>query len=152
MRDETLQRLYEEKPYAREEIAGAAGYGVFDSASQNIILLQTGGGYGVLTGAGGETTFMKLAGGGVGFGLGLKDYRKVIIFRKASDFERFRESGWDASGQAEATAKGGRKGGALAGKQSVDLEVLTYELTDTGIALQAPVGATRCCRWKELNC
>ena len=48
MRDQTLARLYREKPGARERISEAAGWGVFDAASQNLILLQTGGGYGVL--------------------------------------------------------------------------------------------------------
>lgn len=151
MRDETLARLYREKPYAREEIASAAGYGVFDAASQNVILLQTGGGYGVLTSADGEHTFMKVAGAGVGFGIGLKDYREVIIFRRASDFERFRDSGWEAGGQAEATAKAGKQGGALEGKQTIDLDVITYQMTESGIALQATVGASKYWKWKELN-
>ncbi|HMA99202.1 MAG TPA: hypothetical protein VKO38_07100, partial [Wenzhouxiangella sp.] len=36
MRDQTLERLYREKPGARERIAEAAGWGVFDAASQNL--------------------------------------------------------------------------------------------------------------------
>jgi len=151
MRDDTLARLYREQPAARTEIENAAGYGVFDAASQNIILVQTGGGYGVLTDRDGNTTYMKVGGAGVGFGIGLKDYHEVIIFRGAGDFRRFRDKGWDASGQAEAAAKGGQKGGAVAGKQSVDLNVITYELLDSGIALQATVGATKYWKWDELN-
>jgi len=151
MRDETLARLYEEEPGARQRIAEAAGYGVFDAASQNVIVLQTGGGYGVLTSAAGETTFMKVGGAGVGFGIGLKDYHEVIIFSKQSDFERFRDSGWEASGQAEVTAQGGRKGGSAAGKQSIDLDVTTYQLTNAGIALQATVGASKYWKWRDLN-
>lgn len=151
MRNETLDRLYREKPYTRTEIANAAGYGVFDAASQNVILLQTAGGYGVLMDAGGGTTFMKVGGAGVGFGVGLKDYREVIVFRRASDFRDFRDHGWEASGQAEASAKGGRKGGAVAGKQSIDLDVITYQLLDSGIALQATVGASKYWKWDEIN-
>ena len=151
MRDRTLARLYEEKPGARVRIDEAAGYGVFDSASQNVIVLQTGGGYGVLTSASGETTFMKVGGAGLGFGIGLKDYREVIIFRKQSDFARFRNSGWEASGQAEATAQAGKQGGSAAGKQSIDMDVATYQLMESGIALQATVGASRYWKWRELN-
>lgn len=151
MRNETLERLYREKPYTRSEIGNAAGYGVFDAASQNVILLQTAGGYGVLTDASGNTTFMKVGGAGVGFGIGLKDYREVIVFRKAEDFKRFRDHGWEASGQAEASAKGGRKGGAVAGKQTIDLDVLTYQMLDSGVALQATVGASKYWKWDELN-
>ena len=151
MRDATLARLYREKPGTRERIAEAAGWGVFDAASQNLILLQTGGGYGVLTSAGGETTFMKVGGAGVGFGIGLKDYREVIIFRNRSDFEKFRASGWEASGQAEATAQAGDQGGSAAGKQSLDMDVTTYQMMESGIALQATVGASKYWKWRELN-
>lgn len=151
MRDQTLARLYEKEPGARQRIAEAAGYGVFDAASQNVILLQTGGGYGVLTSASGETTFMKVGGAGVGFGIGLKDYNEVIIFRNQADFDRFRDSGWEASGQAEATAQAGEKGGSAAGKQSADLDVVTYQLTNSGVALQATVGASKYWKWRELN-
>jgi len=151
MRDRTLQRLYEEKPYAKEQIANAAGYGVFDSASQNLIFLQTEGGYGVLTSAGGAVTYMRTGGAGVGLGLGLKDYQEVIIFKHQNDFERFRDSGWDATGSAEASLKSQDRGGALAGSKSVDLDVVTYHLIDSGAALQATVGAARYWKWKELN-
>ena len=151
MRDQTMARLYEEEPGARVRVEEGAGYGVFDAASQNVILLQTGGGYGVLTSASGETTFMKVGGAGVGFGIGLKDYNEVIIFRDQSDFQRFRNSGWEASGQAEATAKAGRKGGSAAGKQSADLDVATYQLTNSGVALQATVGASKYWKWRDLN-
>ncbi|MFO7762268.1 MAG: hypothetical protein R6V61_00880 [Wenzhouxiangellaceae bacterium] len=151
MRDETLARLYEEEPGAKARIDEASGYGVFDSASQNLILLQTGGGYGVLTSASGETTFMKMGGAGVGFGIGLKDYREVIIFRDQADFERFRDSGWEASGQAEATAQAGKKGGSAAGKQSIDMDVRTYQMMESGVALQATVGASKYWKWRDLN-
>src|SRR6056297_2101864 len=151
MRDETLSRLYREKPGAQARIAAAAGWGVFDAASQNLILLQTGGGYGVLTSASGDTTFMKVGGAGVGFGIGLKDYREVIIFRSRSDFENFRDSGWEASGQAEATAQVGNQGGSAAGKQSIDMDVTTYQMMESGIALQATVGASKYWKWRELN-
>lgn len=151
MRDETLARLYREKPGARERIEESAGWGVFDAASQNLILLQTGGGYGVLTSAGGETTYMKVGGAGVGFGIGLKDYREVIIFRKQSDFDQFRDTGWEASGQAEATAQAGNQGGSASGKQTMDMDVTTYQMMESGIALQATVGASKYWKWRELN-
>lgn len=151
IRDEALETLYEEKPEARQQIAEAAGYGVFDSASLNLIYLQTAGGYGVLTGADGELTFMKVGGAGVGFGIGAKDYREVIIFRDYSDYVQFRDSGWQASGRAEATAQGGRKGDSASAKQSVDLDVITYQVMGSGIALQATVGASKYWKWEELN-
>lgn len=151
MRDETMARLYKDEPQARAQVKSAAGYGVFDGASQNLILLQTSGGYGVMTAANGAVTYMKVGGAGVGFGLGIKDYREVLIFRNQRAFEHFRDSGWDASARAEATAKAGVQGGSANAQRSVDLDVIVYQMTEAGAALQATIGATKYWNWKQLN-
>ncbi|MED5523200.1 MAG: hypothetical protein VX447_00390 [Pseudomonadota bacterium] len=151
MQQQTLARLYAKHPGARTKIANAYGYGVFDLANQNLILLSTSGGYGVLTDQAGHHTYMRMGGGGIGFGLGIKDYSEVVIFKHKADFERFRDFGWDASAQAEATAKANDSGGDVAANQSVDLDVTTYQLTESGIALQATIGAAKYWRWDELN-
>lgn len=151
MEQQTLARLYAKHPKARSQIASAYGYGVFDLANQNVILLSTSGGYGVLTDKDGRHTYMRMGGGGIGFGLGVKDYQEVVIFKHQQDFERFRDHGWDAGAQAEATAKANDSGGELAANQSVDLDVTTYQLTESGIALQATIGAAKYWRWDELN-
>ncbi|WKE66358.1 hypothetical protein PVT67_03665 [Gallaecimonas kandeliae] len=151
MRDQTLTRLYQAHPAARAKVAAAYGYGVFDLANQNLILLSTSGGYGVLTDRAGHHTYMRMAAGGIGLGLGIKDYRQVLIFKKQKDFEWFRDHGWDASAQAEATAKANNSGGEAAANQSVDLDVTSYQLTDSGVALQATIGAAKYWRWDELN-
>lgn len=151
MRSDTLSQLYKEHPKARSQIASAYGYGVFDMANQNLILLSTSGGYGVLTDKAGRHTYMRVGGGGVGFGLGIKDYREVLIFKNKTDFERFRDHGWDASAQAEATAKANNDGGEVTANQSVDLDVITYQITQSGAALQATIGAAKYWPWDALN-
>ncbi|WP_341501948.1 hypothetical protein [Gallaecimonas sp. GXIMD4217] len=151
MRDDTLNRLYEARPRAREQIRSAYGYGVFDSANQNLILLSTSGGYGVLSDRSGRHTYMRMIGLGVGFGLGIKDYREVLIFKDRNSFERFRDFGWDASAQAEATAKAGDQGGEATANQSVDLDVISYQLTESGVALQATIGGAKYWQWGALN-
>ncbi|WP_226911327.1 lipid-binding SYLF domain-containing protein [Gallaecimonas mangrovi] len=151
MQQQTLARLYKKYPNAKTQIANAYGYGVFDLANQNLILLSTSGGYGVLTDKTGHHTYMRMGGGGIGVGLGIKDYSEVIIFKHKADFDRFRDHGWDASAQAEATAKANDNGGEAAANQSVDLDVRTYQLTESGIALQATIGAAKYWRWDELN-
>jgi lipid-binding SYLF domain-containing protein len=152
MRDETLTRLYDEKPIAKEQIKNAAGYGVFSNINSNIFLLSTGGGYGIVTdNKGKEPTYMKMVTVGGGFGLGLKDFRGVIIFRKPEDMERFVEKGWEFGGQADAAFKSGDKGGAYSAAKSVDLDIITYQLTESGAALQATLQGTKYWKHKDLN-
>ncbi len=152
MRDETLARLYDEKPIAKEQIKKAAGYGVFSNINSNIFLLSTGSGYGIVTDNNGkDPTYMKMVTVGGGFGLGLKDFRGVIIFRKHEDMERFVEKGWEFGGQADAAFKSGDKGGAYSAAKSVDLDIITYQLTESGAALQATLQGTKYWKHKDLN-
>ncbi len=152
MKDETLARLYDEKPIAKEQIKKAAGYGVFSNINSNIFFLSTGSGYGVVTDNNGNNpTYMKMMTVGGGFGLGLKDFRGVIIFRKREDMEKFIEKGWEFSGQADAAFKSGDKGGAFSAAKSVDFDIITYQLTESGAAVQATLQGTKYWKHKDLN-
>ena len=152
MRDEALARLYDEQPVAKEQIKGAAGYGVFSNINTNIFLLSTGSGYGVVTDNKGKNpTYMKMMTLGGGLGLGLKDFRAVIIFRKREDMERFVEKGWEFGGQADAAFKSGDKGAAFSAAQTVDFDITTYQLTENGAALQATLQGTKYWKHKDLN-
>ena len=148
MRDSTMERLYAEKPIAREQVKDAAGYGVFSNINVNIFLLSTGSGYGVVTAKKNkETTYMKMANVGVGLGIGLKDFRAVIIFRNHDDMQKFIDQGWEFSGQADAAFKSGEKGDAYSAAKSADLDVITYQMTTSGAALQATLQGTK--YWKH---
>jgi lipid-binding SYLF domain-containing protein len=152
MRDKTLVRLYDEHPVAKEQIKGAAGYGIFSNINTNIFLLSTGSGYGVVTdNESGKHTYMKMITVGGGLGLGLKDFRAVIIFRKREDMEKFVEKGWEFGGQADAALKSGDKGAAFSAAQTIDFDIITYQLTETGAALQATLQGTKYWKHKDLN-
>ena len=74
MEKETLDRLYKESPQTKEKIEKAAGYGTFSNANVNLIFASAGGGFGsVVDNATGQRTYMKMALGGIGLGLGVKD-------------------------------------------------------------------------------
>ena len=151
MRDVTMQRLYAEKPIAKEQVKDAAGYGVFSNINTNLFLLSTGSGFGVITAKKDkEITFMKMASIGAGFGLGLKDYRAVIIFRNQEDMKKFIDKGWEFSAQADAAFKSGEKGVAYSAAKSADLDVITYQLTESGAALQATLQGTKYWKHKDL--
>ena len=144
MANDTLERLYIAKPLTRQEIADAAGYAVFSNANIYVLVASAGGGYGVVVDkATGRKTYMKMTSGGVGIGLGAKDYRLVAIFKNRQAVLDFVGSGWDLGGQAEATAKSGTTGGGMGGDGTVNSNFTLYTLTDTGLALQATLTGTR---------
>ena len=151
MADETMQRLYTEKPSTKDEVAKAAGYAAFTNANVNIIFASAGGGYGVVVdNKTGEKTYMKMGSGGVGLGLGAKDYRQVMIFNTPETMAKFIEKGWAFGGHADAAAKAGEKGGEASG-EGIAGQVKVYSMTEAGLALQATVAGTKYYRDKELS-
>jgi hypothetical protein len=64
---------------------------------------------------------------------------------------RFTEHGWDASGQADAAAKAGKKGDAFARAIDVAPGIKLYQITEHGLALQATIQGTKYWRDDELN-
>lgn len=152
MRSETLAKLYRVHPQARGDIQKAAGYAVFSNIGINLIFLSAAGGSGVAhDNRTGKDIYMKMVSGGVGFGLGVKDFRGVFVFSTAKTFKQFVESGWAADAQADAAAKSGEKGGAVAGAITVAPGVDLYQLTETGLALQATIQGTKYYQDDELN-
>jgi lipid-binding SYLF domain-containing protein len=152
MADSNLQRLYLEKPATQQEIAEAAGYGVFSNANVYVIFASAGGGYGVVVDkTTGRKTYMKMTSGGLGIGIGAKDYRQVVIFKTREALTQFVGSGWDFGGQAEATAKTGQTGGGVGGDGTLSKDVVIYTMTETGLALQVTVAGSRYWVDDELN-
>ncbi len=152
MKAETLTRLYDEYPLAKEQINNSAGYGVFSNINTHIFFLSSGSGYGVVTDNQDKNpVYMKMGTLGGGLGLGLKDFRGVIIFRKREDMDKFVEKGWAFGGQADAAFKSGDKGRAYSVAKSVDMDIITYQLTENGAALQATLQGTKYWKHKDLN-
>ncbi len=148
MRAKTLAKLYQIHPGARIRIDKAAGYAAFSNINVNLILLSAGSGWGVAHDrASGRDTYMRMVSGGVGFGLGVKDFRGVFVFDDRKSMEWFVNDGWDASGQADAAAKAADKGGAWAGSVDVAPGIHLYQMTENGLALQATVQGTKF--WKD---
>lgn len=152
MRKETLTRLYKEEPHAREEIKKAFGYAVFSDLGVNVIFFSAGYGSGVAhNNKTGKDIFMEMATAGVGLGLGVKDYRAIFIFSNQKAYNQFVKHGWDFSGQADAAAKTGEKGGELSEALDVMPGVKLYQLTETGLALQATIQGTKYWQDDDLN-
>lgn len=151
MRDEVLADLYKIHPQAKSEIAKAPGYAVFNNADINIVFVSFGGGHGVVTDSkASKPVFMKMGEAGVGLGLGVKDFRAVFIFHDRATLTKFINSGWEFGGHADAAAKASDKGAAVGGEALFD-GITIYQLTQSGLALQATVKGTKYWKDEELN-
>lgn len=151
MQQNALARLYTEKPDTRSQIRDAAGYAVFTNANVNVIFFAAGTGYGVVNNnVTGAKTYMNMAEGGVGLGLGAKDYRVVMVFHTQKAMSYFIENGWTLGGNADAAAKAGSKGASAEGEGYLG-NVTVYTMTESGLALQATVKGTKFWVDKTLN-
>ena len=149
MREQVVSELVAIKPSVQSQISQAAGYAVFDNANVNLLIASFGGGYGVVKdNATGQQTYMKMAEAGLGLGAGVKDFRAVFIFHNKDVLKRFVDQGWAFGAQADAAAKAGDKGAAIGGEVTVD-NITIYQLTKSGLALQATVKGTK--YWKDDN-
>jgi lipid-binding SYLF domain-containing protein len=151
MKNEVLSDLYKIKPDVKAQIANAPGYAVFSNANIYLIFVSAGGGHGVVkNNRSGKHTFMRMGELGIGLGLGAKDFRGVFVFHSTETMNRFIEEGWAFGGQADAAAKASDKGGAVGGEITVD-NITIYQLTESGLALQATIKGTKYWKDDELN-
>lgn len=151
MHDETLAEFYREKSSGKAEIEAAPGYAVFSNLGTHVLVLATGHGYGVVVdNENAKWTYMKMAQGGVGLGLGVKDFRAIFVFHDREVMDRFVRSGWDFGAEAEAAAKSGEKGGAASAADSIQ-GMTVYQLTQAGLALEATLKGTKYWKNDDLN-
>ena len=95
-------------------------------------------------------TYMKMGEVGIGLGAGVKDFRVVMVFHTDDSLDRFNEYGLVFGAQADAAAVASDQGGAVGGEVTVD-NVSVYQMTETGLALQATIKGTRFWQDEELN-
>ena len=151
METDVLAQLFKSKPSVESHLRGAAGYGVFSNANVYVIIASFGGGYGLVhNNRTGADTYMKMGEAGVGLGLGVKDYRIVMIFHTEEALDYFVTHGWSFGGQADAAAKAGDIGGAVGGELLVN-NLTVYQITEAGLALQATIKGTKFWRDGALN-
>ena len=151
MKQQVLTDLFKLKPGARSVVKNASGYAVFSNANVNLIFASFSGGQGVVKdNSSGKHTYMNMGEAGIGFGLGVKDFRAVFVFHTRSTMNKFINSGWEFGAHADAAAKAGDKGGAVGGEILIN-DITIYQLTESGLALQATVKGTKYWKNDELN-
>lgn len=144
----TLQLLYKYAPESKSMIASSYGYATFSNVGVNLILISAEGGKGLAhNNKTGKNIYMNMGSGGVGLGLGIKDFRAIFLFENKKVFDSFVNSGWEANAQADAAAKAGKEGGALNAAITVAPGIRLYKLTQNGLAIQATIQGTK--YWKD---
>jgi len=152
MRQDTLAKLYQLRPDARAAIERAEGYAVFSTVGVNVVFFAYADGWGVVRdNKSGKDVYMKMASGGVGPGLGIKDFRAVFVFNTRAAFDGFVVNGWDATASADAAAKSSTKGAAASTAGTIGTPVDIYQITEAGIAAQATISGTRYWRDDDLG-
>jgi len=152
MASETLERLYKTQPSARNAISRSAGYAVFSAFGTKILIAGGGSGSGVAyDNRTRKAVYMKMVEGQAGLGMGIKKYRLVWVFEKASDLNTFINSGWEVGAQASASAKTGTTGASYSGALSIRPGVWLYQLTDDGLALELTAKGTKYYKDDKLN-
>jgi lipid-binding SYLF domain-containing protein len=149
MRQKVLTQLYSVKPDTRAQIASASGYSVFSNANINLILASFGGGIGIVQSKGSDI-YMRMGEVGIGIGAGVKDFRAIFVFHNNDALERFMDLGISVGGQADAAAQAGDLGGSVSGEAILD-NVTVYQLTKSGLALQATIKGTHYWQDADLN-
>ena len=146
--NQILKLLYKHAPESKKIVASSYGYATFSNVGVNLILISAEGGTGLAhNNRTKKNTYMNMGSGGVGFGLGVKDFRAIFMFENKKVFDNFINSGWEANAQADAAAKAGKKGGAVGGAVTVAPGIKLYKLTQNGLAIQATIQGTK--YWKD---
>lgn len=152
MEEQTLERLYRERPETRNEIQNAVGYAVFSSGELAVIWVSAGFGHGVAhNNIGGQDIYMQMAKAGIGLGLGAKDFNTVFVFNDADTFHKFTTVGLDLSGTADIAVKSGPQGDAVSGAGDILPGTRIYQMTDTGLIAQAMIQGMKFWRDDSLN-
>ncbi|KEA54596.1 hypothetical protein DT73_00065 [Mangrovibacter sp. MFB070] len=160
MRTETLTKLYTLHPEARSEIKHAQGYAVFTANSSKIFLVGFGSGYGVVRDMrSGRDTYMKMAQGGAGVGIGVKQLSSVMVFHDRDSLDKFISNGYvvgaDANAAAQYKDKGSSAGATAKGvapdSAALPAKVSVYEITEKGLAVQAMLNGYKYWPDSDLN-
>ena len=149
---ETLNLLYQEVPEIQQKLLRSYGYATFSNVGVNVILFSVENGEGLAhNNRSGMNTYMNMTSGGLGLGLGARDFRAIFLFKTKRAFDNFVNSGWEANAQADAVAKYDESGGAAGGAITVSDDVTLYKLTEDGLIAQITFQGTKYYKDENLN-
>lgn len=152
MRDNALTRLYNIAPEARNEVAMAPGYAVFDARKAQILITTTGNAYGIVhDNQTGVDTYMSAFSAGAGLGAGIKDFKAVVVFKNRQVMNDFINSGWVFGATGGAEAKSSTGGGSVSESAAFDSRLKIYTFTNQGLMAGASLNGVRVWKNEKLN-
>jgi lipid-binding SYLF domain-containing protein len=143
--ERTLVELVEKRPEVRDELDRAVGYAVFSNRATKIPIVGAGEGIGVVVDSGtGERSYLKVGRLDVGGGLGVRQYRLVMIFFDAEALRKLAKGKYEFGAGVEAGAGKsdvGTGAGVTAGSRKE--KYVLYQLSDTGVSATFTVRVTQ---------
>jgi lipid-binding SYLF domain-containing protein len=149
---ETLKKLYQVQPKAKELVDKSIGYATFSNFGMKILIAGGGTGSGVvLKKDGAKPIYMNMAEVQAGLGFGIKSFQNIFVFETQAALNDFVNSGWSFGGQVTAAAKYDNNGEAYQDAVAVAPGVLMYQLTDSGLAAEITGKGTKYYKSPDLN-
>lgn len=147
-----LKQLYKAQPSARKVVESAAGHAVFSNFGMKILFAGGGSGNGIaIDRETGKETFMKMVEVQAGLGIGVKKFGLVFVFENPQTLRQFIDSGWEAGAQTSVAATDGKQGISMQGAISISPGVWLFQVTDTGLAMEATIKGTKYYKNPDLN-
>ena len=151
-----MANFEKQSPDLAETLENSVGYAIFRYRASKLPLILTGIGGGKGFGLArdtesGELTYMKMTKAHWGYGMGSREVGALFIFSDRDAFNKFKSGQWDSGGSVEATAKGGDKGGGMAGSSKTKAGFEIIEITESGLSYGATWRARKFSPDKNLN-
>lgn len=136
---ETLQRMLEHEPGFREKLQAAEGCFITRLSATKVPIVGGGYGMGVLYEKGtGHRTYMNVTRTELGVGLGIGQFRAVLLLEDKETLEDFRGGIWRTGIGTESSM-----GGTSAGKQTSGKGYSVHFVSDSGAAIAASARTVR---------
>ena len=149
---QALQYLYKEEPKAKQEIENAYGFATFKNYGMSMMMMSADGGRGLAYDRKKDKiTYMNMASGGMGMGLGAKEYYSVFIFDNEKVFNDFIDDGWEANTEIDTSFKKKDDGEAMNESYNVRDGVKLYKVTKSGAIIQMNIHGSKYWKCKDLN-
>lgn len=131
--DRIVNAFVADRPATQTEIDTAVGYATMSNIQTQVLLVGAGNGYGVaVENATGKQTFMTCTEIAGGPGVGVVNYRSLLLFHSQEAFDQFIAGDWLAHAETDAVAKANDTGGAAQTTSSLTRNITIRHMTESG--------------------